>query len=160
MKYLYIVILLLICSACGRPRSLSDRIYDKAEAVSIDANISLKDKANQIYMLRDFTNFEWDSLYYVKASAKANEIDSALEMKYEFYSESSERLIFKKAGKIVYHEDKIVTPESSTMVKFVLAEDGVKIVGFTYKNCQIRIRKMNDESGIYYRTYITEEAPK
>ena len=98
-KILCVLMAILVCCtavSCANKNSIADTIMDY-----MDENCGEKDV---ILYLADFTDFKWDKMMIFNYPTSAEEVETALGVKYDNAMDLISGMIFVRDGEIVYDE--------------------------------------------------------
>lgn len=117
---------------------------DDFDKMIINYYSECKDKSC-IIDLKNYLDFEWDTMYYFSGANSLEEIERVMRIRYENYEDIGTRLIFIKNKQIVYDYDWFPNPNrEKSGVVFETENDFMKI---NREDAQFLIKKLDQ---VYY----------
>lgn len=130
---------------CGTGKSKSEI------EIKIEKEICSKCKFNKDCSIdiSSITPFKWDRIFVFKETATLDEIQSAIDADYPYFTDIARRLLFLNAGKIVYHEEIFPNVESIIDGQVIFdMPDSVNYASFFPQ--KFTVKKLNFDKGVYY----------
>ncbi len=107
MKRSIITILLIaLLFSCSQIETSNSTIAKKIEK---ECNGKKPCKIN----IQAIVNEQWDKMYVFKESASLERINQVIGFNYPYFEDVAKRIIFTRAGKVVFHEDEFPGVESA-----------------------------------------------
>jgi hypothetical protein len=109
-------------------------------------------KADSCYFnLKEFTDFEWDTVYFIEAVGNLEAINQIIGCYYDGYREGTEPIIFKKGGKIIHFENNTYEIESNKNGSISVSDSSYeKSYVYTPETAFFRVEKVIVSEGKFY----------
>jgi len=99
MSFKSLLLFCIVCFAASCKQGGKGLVYD-----TIDTGCKEQARTCRID-LKASMKFDWDKLYVFDYTATLEEVNSALGIRYPFFTEFSDKIVFLKGNAVVYHED-------------------------------------------------------
>lgn len=100
---IFLISLLFSCSQMDTSNSIIGKKIEKECNGKGTCNINMQTIVNE----------QWERMYVFKESASLERINQVIGFNYPYFDDIAKRIIFIRAGKVVYHEDEFPGVESA-----------------------------------------------